>query len=67
MSRSITEIIESLPEPDRALAGEKMASLDRRLEHQRKFDAAVADSLVRILKSALGKSLRDKIKELANG
>jgi hypothetical protein len=67
MARSITEIVESLSESDRVLVGEKMVELDRRLEHQRKFDAAVADSLLRVLKSALGKTLRDKLKEIAHG
>jgi hypothetical protein len=65
MTRTVAEIIQTLPESDRVLVTEKLASLDRKLEHRREFDAAVADSLVRILKGPLGKSLRDKIKELA--
>jgi hypothetical protein len=67
MTRSVAEIVESLSEPDRVLVAEKLAELDRKIEQQRKFDTAVADSLMRILKSALGKSLRDRIKEVANG
>ena len=44
---------------------EKLAELDRKLEQRRQFDAAVVESLLRALKGPLGKTLRDKIKEIA--
>jgi hypothetical protein len=65
MARSTAEIIATLSESDRVLVAEKMAELDRKIDDQRKFDAAIVDSLIRILKSPLGKTLREKIKEIA--
>ena len=65
MARTSAEIIASLPEADRVFVSEKLAALDRKLEHQRQFDAAIVDSLLRALKGLLGKTLRDKIKEIA--
>ena len=66
MTRSTAEIIASLSESDRSLVAEKMAELDRKLEERRRFDSAVVDSLLRALKGPLGKTLRDKIKEISN-
>jgi hypothetical protein len=65
MARSSAEIVASLPEADRVFVAEKMAELDRKIDDQRKFDAAIVDSLIRILKSPLGKTLREKIQEIA--
>ena len=66
MARSTAEIVATLSEPDRIFVSEKMAELDRKLEQRRQFDAAVVESLLRILKSPIGKTLRDKIKEVSN-
>jgi hypothetical protein len=66
MARSTAEIVASLSEPDRVFVAEKMAEVDRKLEQRRQFDAAVVDSLIRVLKTPLGKSLRDKIKEITD-
>jgi hypothetical protein len=67
MARRIDEIVESLSEPDRVLVAEKMAELDRKLEQRRTFDAAIVDSLTRILESPnpQAKRLRQLIKEIA--
>jgi len=67
MARSFDEIAAGLSESDRARVAEKIAELDRKIEHQQKFDAAVVDSLLRILRSRLGKELRSRLKEIANG
>jgi hypothetical protein len=64
---SVAEIIESLPEADRTIALEKIARIERRIEVRQKLDELVADSLLRVLKSPLGKSLKETIKEIANG
>ena len=65
MARTSAEIIASLPEAGRVFVSEKLAELDRKLEQRRQFDAAVVESLLRALKGPLGKTLRDKIKEIA--
>jgi hypothetical protein len=62
MSDKIIEILDSLPVPDRILAAEKLGKLEWLL----KRDLTMADSLVRILKSPIGKELRETIKEIAN-
>jgi hypothetical protein len=64
---SVAEIIESLPEADRTIALEKIARIERRIEQRRKLDEFIADSLLRVLKSPMGKSLQQKIKEIALG
>jgi len=65
MARTSAEIIASLPEAGRVFVSEKLAELDRKLEQRRQFDAAVVESLLRALKGPLGKTLRDKTKEIA--
>jgi thioredoxin-like negative regulator of GroEL len=71
--RRIDEIIASLPDLDRAKAIRSLATLDRAVEQQQRFDAAVAAALDRILMNApaealrpLAKQLRKRIKEIAN-
>jgi hypothetical protein len=64
---SVAEIIERLPEADRTIALEKIARIERRIEQRRKLDELIADSLLRVLKSPLGKSLQQRIKEIALG
>jgi hypothetical protein len=61
--KKIVEILDSLPAPDRLLAAEKLANLER----LHKQDLAIADSLIRILKSPFGKELRGTIREILNG
>jgi hypothetical protein len=63
---SIADIIERLPETDRAIALEKMASIEKKIEQRRKLDELIADSLLRVLRTPLGKPLQQKIKEIAN-
>jgi hypothetical protein len=43
----------------------RLAKVDRLITRRNRADADLADSLLRILKSALGKELRDKIQEIA--
>jgi hypothetical protein len=64
---SVAEIIEKLSEADRTIALEKIARIERRIEQRRKLDELIADSLLRVLRSPLGKSLQQRIKEIANG
>jgi hypothetical protein len=64
---SVAEIIEGLSEADRTIALEKIARIERRIEQRRKLDEFIADSLLRVLKSPMGKSLQQKIKEIALG
>jgi len=66
MARSTAEIVATLSEPDRIFVSEKMAELDRKLEQRRQFDAAVVESLLRILKSPIGKTLRDTARPAAH-
>jgi hypothetical protein len=54
-----------------AFAGLVLESLDHpavqeRLRTRQQQDTDLADALLRVLKSALGKELRDRIKEIAN-
>jgi hypothetical protein len=71
-TRRYAEILASLPKGDREKAARAVARLDRALEQQQQFDAAVAAALDRILRSALAeavrplsKQLRKRIKEIA--
>jgi hypothetical protein len=63
--KKLAEILDSLPAPDRILAAEKLV----RLERLHKQDLAMADSLVRILKSQhpQAQKLRQLLKQVANG
>jgi hypothetical protein len=67
MVRSSKEIAAELSEADRTIAVEKMARIEQRIEQRRKLDELIADSLLRVLKSPLGKSLQQRIKEIALG
>jgi hypothetical protein len=69
MSDKIAEIVNRLPEADRVLVAEKLVELDRKLEQVRKFDTAVVDALVRVLKSPdpQAQNLRRLIREISNG
>jgi hypothetical protein len=58
MSAKIDEIVKSLPEADRVLVANKLLELDRKLERLLKHDAAVVDSLVRVLQSRNPQSAR---------
>jgi hypothetical protein len=64
---SVADIIERLPETDRTIALQKIARIEEKIEQRRKLDELVADSLLRALKSPLGKSLQQRIKEIALG
>ena len=69
MSDKIAEIVNRLPEADRLLVAEKLVELDRKLERLLKQDAAIAESLVRVLQSRNPQARRvhELIKEIANG
>jgi hypothetical protein len=62
---SVAEIIEGLSEDDRAIALQKIAHIEKRIEARRKLDELVADSLLRVLKTPLGKILKETIKDIA--
>jgi hypothetical protein len=64
---SVADIIERLPETDRTIALQKIARIEEKIEQRRKLDELIADSLLRVLKSPLGKSLQQRIKEIALG
>jgi hypothetical protein len=66
MARSSNEIAAELSEADRTIALEKMASIEKKIQQRSKLDELIADSLLRVLKSPLGKSLQQRIKEIAN-
>ena len=54
-----------LEQPD-ADTARLLASVSRRFGARQRQDADLADALLRVLKSALGKELRDRIKEIAD-
>ncbi len=45
----------------------KMVEVDRKIEQLRKQGQAVVDSLLRALRSPIGKELKRKIQKIANG
>ena len=63
--RALTEIVATLPDSARVEAITRIAKLDRILARRTKADADLADALLRVLKSALGKELRDRIREIS--
>jgi hypothetical protein len=72
--RQLADAVASLSDRDRAKAVQGLVEIERALEQQQKFDAAVAVSLVRILMNALAetvrplaKQLRKRFREIARG
>jgi hypothetical protein len=59
--RTVAEILASLPDSDWTQLAQRLARLDRALSARHKADADLADALIRILKSPIGKKLRQAI------
>jgi hypothetical protein len=62
--RTVAEIVADLPDSARVEAATRIAKLNRMITRRHQQDSDLADALLRILKSALGKELRDKIREI---
>jgi hypothetical protein len=58
-------IVDSLSSADRAKLAGHIVRFERALDRRHRQDADLADALLRVLKSPIGKALRDRIKELA--
>jgi len=62
--RRLAGIVASLPDSKRTDVVRRLARVDRLMARRHQQDADLADALLRVLKSALGKELRDRIKEI---
>jgi len=62
--RRLADIIASLSAPDRENVVQRLTNLNRMIARRHQQDLDLADSLLRVLKSPLGKGLRDRIKEI---
>jgi hypothetical protein len=62
--RTLSEIVASIPDSARVEAATRLARVGRVITRRHQQDSDLADALLRILKSALGKTLRDRIKEI---
>jgi len=58
-------IADIVAELDPAVVSSAMVRIERHFKRQREEDRELADALLRVLKSPLGKVLRDRIKEIA--
>jgi hypothetical protein len=61
------EIIAKLSEAERGIVAERMVRIERLLARRHEQETELADTLLRIMQSPLGKELRDKIREISNG
>jgi hypothetical protein len=63
--RTLSEIVASLPDAVRAEAATRIARVNRLIASRQRQDSDLADALLRVLKSELGKELRDTIMEIS--
>jgi hypothetical protein len=62
--RTLAEIVADIPDTVRVAAATRIARVNRLMSRRHQQDSDLADALLRILKSPLGKGLRDRIKEI---
>jgi hypothetical protein len=64
--RRRADIIATVPDDQKANLSRRLVNLDRLIARRHRADADLADSLLRVLRSPLGKALGARIKEIAN-